>query len=119
MNGNLYPSWSHLAKLRDTYGWSFVSNGQNYLDLTQLTPARQEAESCGSLAAFERRGHRRAWGMFGPGVNRITPAIATDVVGQCFAFVRLYGGVNLNNRATVVAPPYYARTDDTNGGTAT
>jgi hypothetical protein len=117
INGNLYPSWAHLASLRDTYGWSFVSNGQNRLDITQLSPAQQRAESCGSLAAFQQRGHNRAWGMYGPGSNRITDAIARNVVGTCFAFVRLYSGGNLNNRAAVVNPPYYARTDDTNGGT--
>ena len=116
-NGNLYPSWQELATLRDQYGWSFVSNGQNRVDITSLSPTQQIAESCGSLDAFEDHGQLRAWGMYGPGSNRITDAIATNVVGKCFAFTRLYWGSNLNNRAAVSQPPYYAHTDDTSGGT--
>ena len=116
-NGNLYPSWQELGALRDQYGWSFVSNGQNRADITTLPRDQQFAESCGSLAAFERHGHLRAWGMYGPGSNNITDEIATNVVGTCFAFTRLYWGNNLNNRAVVTGPPYYAHTDDTSGGT--
>ncbi len=54
--------------------------------------------------------------MYGPGSNRITPAIATNLVGTCFSFVRYYWGNSLNARAAVTAPPYYVRTDDTHGG---
>jgi hypothetical protein len=116
VNGNLYPSWQELANLRDQYGWSFVSNGQNRVDITTLPPDQQLAESCGSLAAFTAHGHTRAWGLYGPGSNAVTDDIATNVVGMCFAFTRLYAGTNLNDRATVTTAPYYVRTDDTHGG---
>ncbi len=115
-NSNLYPSWADMAALRDSYGWSFVSNGQKRLDITTLSPAEQYAESCGSLAAFTTHGHTRAWGMYGPGSNRITDSIATNVVGTCFAFTRKYGNTNLNSRAVATSPPYYVKSDDTNGG---
>ena len=116
INGNLYPSWSILASLRDTYGWSFVSNGQNRVDITALPPDQQLTESCGSLTAFTQHGHLRAWGMYGPGSNKITDAIATNVIATCFAFTRLYDGTSLNSRAAVTKPPFYARTNDTSGG---
>ena len=77
-NGNLYPSWQELGVLRDQYGWSFVSNGQNRVDITTLPRDEQFAESCGSLAAFESHGHLRAWGMYGPGSNNITDEIANQ-----------------------------------------
>ena len=74
------------------------------------------AESCGSLAAFERHGHDRAWGMYGPGSNNITNAIATNPVGTCFGFTWLYDGTSVNRRANAGVAPWYARTNDTNGG---
>ena len=92
IDGNLYPSWTELAQLRDRYGWTFVSNGQNRADVVNLPPAARYAEVCGSLNAFRSHGHLRAWGMYGPGSNRITPAIATNLVGTCFSFVRYYWG---------------------------
>ena len=33
VNGNLHSSWADLARLRDEFRWSFVSNGQSRLDL--------------------------------------------------------------------------------------
>ena len=116
INGNLYPSWEELAQLRDVYGWTFVSNGQRRVNITKLDPPAQRAESCGSLDSFAAHGHYRAWGMFGPGSNHITDAIATSPVGECFAFVRQYSATSVNDRASVVGAPYYVQTNDTSGG---
>jgi hypothetical protein len=116
INGNLYPSWAELAQLRDQYGWSFVSNGQNRVNVINLSPAERYAEVCGSLDAFYAHGHMRAWGMYGPNSNNITADIATNLVATCFSFVRYYWGNNLNSRSAVTAPPYYVHTDDTHGG---
>jgi hypothetical protein len=115
LNGNLYPSWDELATLRDSYGWNFVSNGLNRVDITALSPAQQRNESCGSLPPFEAHGHHRAWGMYGPGTNRVTPAISTNLISTCFAFTRYYSGTSIN-RSKAAAPPYYVLTDDTGGG---
>ena len=57
-----------------------TANGQNRVDITSLSPTQQIAESCGSLDAFEDHGQLRAWGMYGPGSNRITDAIAAGDV---------------------------------------
>ena len=46
-------------------------------------------------------------------------AIATDVPWQCFSRCPTVRGRKRNNPATVVAPPYYARTNDTNRGIGT
>jgi hypothetical protein len=115
-NGNLYPSWQELAAMRDVFGWSFVSNGYNRVDITQLSPAAQYAESCGSLEAYEAHGHNRAWGMYGPGTNRITQEISTNLISTCFGFTRFYGNTSINTQAKATSPPYYALTDDTSGG---
>lgn len=116
INGNLYPSWDDLAALRDRFGWTFVSNGQRRKNLMKMDLQEQWDETCGSLAAFTAHGHTRAWGMFGPGSNRITPALATSPVGECFSFVRKYSGTSVNTRAEVVDAPYYVQTNDTTGG---
>ena len=117
INGNLYASWDQFAWLRDVYGWTFVSNGQTYSDVTLMDHDEQVAETCGSQAAFQQHGHLRSWGMYGPGVNRITDQIAADVVSECFAFTRRYSNTNVNNRSSVTTSPYYALVDDTSGGT--
>jgi hypothetical protein len=115
-NGNIHPSWDDLARLRDDYGWTFVSNGQNRVDITQLSPAEQQAESCGSQQAFLDHGHSRSWGMFGPGSNRMTTEIADNVVSKCFAFIRQYWGTGLNTKESATTSPFYVKTDDTSGG---
>jgi hypothetical protein len=53
-----------MTLLRDDYGWTFVSAGQSYSDMTALTPDQQRAESRGSLQAFTDHGHTRAHGLF-------------------------------------------------------
>jgi len=115
-NGNIYPSWDDLARLRDDYGWTFVSNGQNRVDITQLSPDEQQAESCGSQQAFLDHGHNRSWGMFGPGSNKMTAEISENIVSKCFAFIRQYWGTGLNTKENATSSPFYVKTDDTSGG---
>jgi len=107
------PGWDRLAMLRDTYGWSFVSAGATYHNMTTLTPEEQLAESCGSLDAFSAHGHDRAWGLFAYPNNKWTVQIQTDVVQTCFAYGRKYGGSNVR---TLMAPPWFAATDSVGGG---
>ena len=94
-----YPSWQDLATLRDTYGWSLVSEGESHADMTTLTTAQQVTESCGSLTnpqGFYAHGYPVAWGMFSYGNNKFTTAIQTSVVEKCFALGRTYrGGRNI------------------------
>lgn len=90
-----HTSWADLARLRDRYGWTFVSGGNEKVDMRDLPPWRVRQETCGSLPAFTSRGHDRAWGLFAYGNNSFSPRLQRTVVGECFAFGRTYrGGVN-------------------------
>lgn len=109
-----YASWNDLARLRDTYGWSFVSAGQSYADMTKLTPEQQWQESCGSLQAFTDHGHTRANGLFAYPNNKYTTEIQSGVVAPCFAYGRAYGN-GVNNRAKAAAP-HLQSTVSFNGG---
>jgi hypothetical protein len=110
----LEPGWDRLAMLRDTYGWSFVSASNSYADITTLSPSQQQAESCGTLSAFEAHGHTRAWGLFAYARNKFTTTIQSQLVSTCFAYGRRYGKT-VNTRSKTVAP-WFTNTDDVNGG---
>jgi hypothetical protein len=109
-----YASWSDLAALRDTYGWTMVSGGMSHADLTTMTTKRQRAESCGSLRAFTDHGHRRAAGLFAYGNNKHSAAIQSGVVSTCFSYGRVYGA-GLNTVARLDAP-WFQSTVSYNGG---
>jgi hypothetical protein len=108
------PTWGDLALLRDSYGWSFISAGQTYANMTTLTPAQQWEESCGSLAAFIAHGHLRANGLFAYPNNKFTPEIQNDVVSTCFSYGRRYG--EGDNARAEMAPPHLQSTVSVNGG---
>ena len=98
-----YSSWADMARLRDTYGWSFISNGQTHRDMTQMTLEQQQTESCGSKTAFVNHGHLRTEGLFAYGNDKSTLEIQANVVSKCFAYGRKYGpGRNL--RSALTAP---------------
>jgi hypothetical protein len=96
----LGASWAAAGRLRDRFGWAFVSHSRSYRDMTRLAPAQQHAESCGTLPAFRAHGHNRADGLFAYPNNRFTASIQRNVVSRCFDFARAYGG-GINTRAAV------------------
>ncbi|HVI16984.1 MAG TPA: hypothetical protein VM712_01320 [Gaiellales bacterium] len=54
---SLTASWADLARLRDRYGWRFVSHGRAFAtDIASMTPTKQWSETCGSLLDLERTG---------------------------------------------------------------
>lgn len=107
-------SWTDLAALRDAYGWSAISDGMTHADMTKMTVAQQQQESCGSLPVLEAHGHDRAWGLFAYGNNKSTATIQADVVSKCFAYGRRYTeGINVRTR---MAPPWFQRTNSVLGG---
>jgi hypothetical protein len=110
----LEPGWDRLAMLRDTYGWSFVSASKSYADITTLSPSQQQAESCGTLAAFEAHGHTRAWGLFAYARNKHTSTIQSQLVSTCYAYGRRYG--QGANRRSTTAAPWFTTTNDVTGG---
>ncbi|GAA0398538.1 hypothetical protein Acor_34220 [Acrocarpospora corrugata] len=109
-----YAGWPDTERLRDEYGWSFVSHSAGYLNLTppagqpQPSPQTLRAETCGSLDAFAAHGHTRAWGLFlypGYAGSPPTTAVQLDPVSTCFAYARQYGyGVNLREQTV---SPYF------------
>lgn len=111
----LQPGWDELATLRDSFGWQFVSASQSYKDMTTLTTAQQQAESCGSLPIFQAHGHMRAWGLFAYPNNKLNPTVQANVVAHCFAFGRKYWNGVPNYRPTTKAP-WFLKTDSVNGG---
>ena len=112
--GSLYPTWSDLDRLRDTYGWSFDSDGMSHNDITTMTPAQQYEESCGSLAYLAEKGMTTADAFYAYGDNLRTTAIQTSTVSQCFDYARVYSG-GVNSRATLTAP-YFQKTNSFLGG---
>jgi hypothetical protein len=109
-----HASWQDLASLRNNHGWSFVSAGATYGDMTQMTEAQQVAESCGSLTAFQAHGHNQAWGLFAYPNNKRTPTIQSTVVSKCFGYGRQYSALR-NVRSTMKAP-WFQGTRSVNGG---
>lgn len=114
-NTVLQPSWADLARLRDDYGFTVVSQGMNYADMTLMrTDAQRFEESGATLPIFNSRGFTRAWGSFSYPNNKID-APATAVVSNSFAFGRIYG-TSVNKRANVMTYPYYMQTISVMGG---
>jgi hypothetical protein len=113
----LYANWSDLALLRDTYGWSFMSAGQENRVMTTLSRDEQRAESCGSLHELRSHGHWKAWGLFAYPGNEYTFDIQADVVSTCFAFGRRYGSTA--NSRSGMAFPWFQKTASVNGGRCT
>jgi hypothetical protein len=111
---SLSATWGQIAALRDAYGWGFVSAGESYRDMTQLSPSDQWAESCGSLDAFSTHDVTDAWGLFAYPNNRWDEAVQSSVVSTCFAFGRTYqSGLD---RIGTAAPPWFQHTVSVNGG---
>ena len=114
MTYGLMATWAQIADLRDTHGWTFVSAGDGYRDMTGLGQAEQLDESCGSLASLEEHGHPRAWGMFAYPNNRRSTEIQTSVVSTCFSYGRAYD-YRFNALGKTVAP-WFQSTFSVNGG---
>jgi hypothetical protein len=98
----LMPSWTDLAKLRAIYpGFDLVSASVDYADMTQLTPAEQQAEACGSRDTLVAHGVTAPIALFAYPNNHYTPDINALVLGQCsYRLGRRYG--NAANTPTTV-----------------
>jgi hypothetical protein len=112
--GSLYPTWADLDTLRDTYGWSFDSDGMSHNDITTMTPAQQYEESCGSLAYLAENGMKTADAFYAYGDNLRSTAIQMNTVSQCFDYGRTYSG-GVNTKAALTAP-YFQKTNSLLGG---
>lgn len=108
-----YASWTQLATLRDTYGWTLTSRGKTNDILSTLTPAQQYDETCGSLQTFYDHGFTRAWGMYGfPGGDPVL-SVQNGPVKDCYAYGRDYEPAS---NVYPLASPYLASAYDILGG---
>jgi Tol biopolymer transport system component len=114
----VHASWADLANLRDAYGWTFWSGGSTHGNMTTMSTAQQQTESCGSLTALASHGHNRGWGLFGYGNDKYTSQIQSAVVSQCFSYGRTYitaTGPTVNVRSQMAAP-WFQVTESVDGG---
>jgi PKD repeat protein len=112
----LEASWSLLATLRDSFGFTFVSHSRTYnKTLASASPQVQWDETCGTLLDLQAHGHMRGDGLFAWPDNSYDVGVQTNVVATCFAFGRQYSAL-VNARAEATAPPYWQRTLGTSGG---
>jgi hypothetical protein len=113
---SLAASWSDLAMLRDSYGWSFVSHSRTYAqNWSSMTRQQQLSETCGSLQDLLDHGHTRAEGLFAYPNNSWSADVETNVVSTCFAFGRKYAQ-RVASRSEVTTAPYWDPTAQVGGG---
>jgi len=113
---SLTASWADLTRLRERYGWKFVSHGRTYAtNLAAMTPREQWSETCGSLIDLERHGIWSGDGLFAYPDNKWSAQVETDVVSKCFAFGRRYAG-GPTTRTEAMAFPHWQRTTGVGGG---
>lgn len=113
-SGETYADWADLQALNAEYGWQFVSDGLTHNDIVTMTPAEQQAETCGTLPTFAAEGFNNAWGMYAYGNEKRSSPIQKNLVATCFAFGRTYRG-GVNNRAAMVSP-WWQNTNSITGG---
>jgi hypothetical protein len=112
----LAASWADLSRLRDAYGWAFVSHGRTWAtNLSSMTAGQQWSDTCGSLLDLERHGFWTADGLFAFPNNRWSQEVQTNVVSTCFAFGRRYGS-GPTNRTEAMSSPHWQRTQGISGG---
>lgn len=111
-------SWAQATSLAHTFGWSFVSHTATYpADLSVLTPAQAEAETCGSARTIDSHGLPGGHGLIAyPGAQSSPVALQTNYGSRCFAWGRRYylGGVTVAAAATTA--PYWQNTTVPDGG---
>jgi hypothetical protein len=99
IDGDIYADWADLQSLNALYGWHVVSAGVTYSNITTMTSAQQQAESCGSLPSFTAEG-LNADGLFAYPNNWWNTTVQTKVVSTCFDYGRNYKNV-ANNESTM------------------
>lgn len=112
----LAASWADLARLRDSYGWTFVSHSRSYTQKwSSLSPQQQWGETCGTITTLEDHGHMRADGLFAWPNNKIDATVQANDVDRCFAFSRKYSSTP-TQMTQAISPPYLQHTEGLSGG---
>ena len=115
---SLMGSWGDAANLAQNYGWSFVSHTATYpANMSNLTPAQQYAQTCGSAATIDAHGLPGGHGLIAyPGAQPFPTAMQTNYGAKCFAWGRRYGRTGITTAAAAGTSPYLQRTRADNGG---
>jgi hypothetical protein len=116
-NGKLvYPTWSQLRELRDTYRWDAIPRGISNDPITSLTGQALYDNTCGVLPKFYSEGFPQAWGLYAYPGNRWTDA-DQQVVKTCYSYGRKYSGLGPNgwNKMPGV-DPWWHKALSVNGG---
>jgi hypothetical protein len=115
---SMTASWAQAATLATDSGWSFVSHTATYpSNLSTLTAAQSQAETCGSAQTIESHGLPGARGMIAyPGAQQPPTALQTNYGAKCFAWGRQYGSAGTTTSAAGTTSPYWQHTVSVNGG---
>jgi len=115
---SLTASWDQATSLAQTYGWHFVSATATYpADISSLTPAQQQAETCGSAQTLDAHGLPGAHGMIAyPGAQGLPTAVQANFGARCFAWGRQYNKSGTTTTAMGTTPPFWQYTRVFNGG---
>lgn len=118
-NGDsLTASWAQATSLAQTYGWHFVSATATYPDnITALSPAQQQAETCGSANTIDNHGLPGAHGLIAyPGAAGLPTSVQATYGAKCFAWGREYDKSGTTTTAMGTTAPYWQFTRAFNGG---
>ena len=115
---SLTASWDQATSLAQTYGWSFVSATATYPgDISSLTPAEQQAQTCGSARTITQHGLPGAHGLIAyPGAQGLPTAVQANDGAKCFAWGREYNKSGTTTAAMGTTPPFWQFTRAFNGG---
>ena len=119
-NESMTASWADATALAQTYHWSFVSHTATYPgNLAELTPAKAQAETCGSAQTLDAHGLPGAHGMIAYPGAQSSPASVQAIYGaSCFAWGRQYywTGITTDVATSAATAPYWQTTKGLNGG---
>lgn len=115
---SLTASWDQATSLAQTYGWNFVSATATYpAHISSLTPAQQQAETCGSAQTIDQHGLPGAHGLIAyPGAGALPTSVQATYGAKCFAWGRQYNKSGTTTAAMGTTAPYWQYTRAFNGG---
>jgi hypothetical protein len=117
-NASMMGSWSDAASLSQRYGWHFVSHTATYpANISSLSPARLEAETCGSAKAIDAHGLRGGHGLIAyPGAQPPPTTVQAKYSARCFAWGRKYDPSATTAITAGTTAPYWQLTSSPQGG---